>query len=241
MKCIVLDDDKVSRLLIEKYIKKTNFLDLLGSFSSAIDALNFEDIQEADLVFVDIEMPEMSGLEFMKSFKNMPLVIIISAKDKYAIEALDLDAVDYLLKPIEFSRFHKAANKAKYIFHSTIKKEQRGIFIRDGNTNLIRLKFETIIWIEALENYVLIVTEYERHTVYFTMKALENQLPENKFVRIHRSFIINMDKIIKIEDNFVKIKYLEKEKNKEKEIVKEIPLAKTMKKNIIEKIKIISK
>jgi len=233
MKCIVLDDDKVSRLLIEKYVKKTKFLEFLGAFANPIEALNFENLQDVDLIFVDIEMPEMTGLEFMKSFKVMPLVIVISAKDKYAVDALDLDAVDYLLKPIEYPRFLKAVNKAKEFHKGTINKEEMGIFIKDGSTNLIRLKFEKIVWIEALENYVLIYAEDEKHTIHFTMKSIETQLPENQFIRIHRSYIINMDRIQAIEDNYVIIMYNGRKKS--------FPIAKSMKDNLMKKIKIISK
>lgn len=234
MKCIVLDDDKVSRLLVEKYIKKTNFLEHIGSFSTPVEALNFEDIDEVELVFVDIEMPEMSGLDFMKSFKNQPYTIVISAKEKYAIEALNLDAVDYLLKPIEYSRFLKAVNKVKDVFgveKST--HDELGIYIKDGNTNLIRIEYSKIIWIEARENYILIVTDQQRYTVYFTMRAVEEQFPDNQFVRVHRSFIVNLHKIKAIEDNAVVLLYNNSNKR--------FPLSKVMREKIIKKIKVISK
>ncbi len=233
MKCIVVEDDNVSRILIEKYIKKTKFLEIIGSFENPVDALNFDRLQEAELIFIDIEMPEMSGLDFMKSFKNMPLTVVISAKDKYAVESLNLDAIDYLMKPVEYSRFLKSAQKAKDLKNSSIKKEELGIFIKDGNTNLIRLKFDNIVWIEALENYVLFATTEDKYTVHFTMKSIETQLPENNFIRIHRSFIVNIDKIKSIEDNFIIINYNNK--------IKRFPIAKGMKDNLLKKIKIISK
>ncbi|MBN2664610.1 MAG: response regulator transcription factor [Bacteroidales bacterium] len=234
MKCIVLDDDKVSRFLVEKYIKKTVFLEHIGSFSTPLEALNFADIDAVELVFVDIEMPEMSGLDFMKSFKKQPHTIVISAKEKYAVEALNLDAVDYLLKPIEYSRFLKAANKVKERFGSEkSKNDETGVYIKDGNTNLIRIEFNKIVWIEARENYILIVTDQERYTVYFTMRAVESQFPNNQFVRVHRSFIVNLHKIQAIEDNSVVLLY-----NNSKKI---FPLSKTMRDKIINKIKVISK
>lgn len=233
MKCIVLDDDKVSRLLVEKYIKKTKFLELLGSFETPVDALNFEKIDDVELVFVDIEMPEMSGLEFIKSFKKAPYTIVISAKDIYAVEALNLDALDYLLKPIEYARFLKAVNKVKDVNEKISDSEELGIFIKDGSTNLIRLKYSDIAWVEALENYVLIVTEEERHTIHFTMKSIENQFPDSKFARVHRSYIVNLNKIKAIEDNTVIISYNGRRKD--------FPLAKSMRDNILKKIKVISK
>lgn len=233
MNCIIIDDDKISRLLVEKFIDKTNGLNLLASFESAVDALSYDNLESVDLMFIDIEMPEMTGLDFMKSFTTLPLVIIISAKDHYAVEALNLDAVDYLLKPFDYSRFLKAVNKSKELSKVTSQKECKGVFIRDGNSTLIRLRFDDIIWIEALENYVLIVTEKERYTVHFTMKAIEAQIPEEKFVRVHRSFIVNIEKIVAIEDASVFVLYIDKKKN--------IPLAKSMKENLIKKIRIISK
>lgn len=237
MKCVVIDDDKVSRVLIEKYAKKSKFLDLVGSYENPVDAINDEKLTEIDLIFVDIEMPEMTGLEFMQSFKDLPSVIVISAKEQYAIDALELDAVDYLLKPIEYARFLKSVNKVKdYRQNLLLKTEQkfdRGIFIKDGSSTLIRLRYDEIVWIEALENYVLIMTDEVKHTIHFTMKSLESQLPSDKFIRIHRSFIINMDKIDAIEDNYVIVTYGGRKKS--------FPIAKSFRDNLLMKIKIISK
>ena len=233
MKCIVIDDDKLTRMLIEKYIQKTKILDFVASYENPVEAMNDENMKDVDLIFIDIEMPEMTGIEFMQSFKNLPLVIVISAKEKYALDALDLDAIDYLLKPIEYPRFLKAVNKARDIKNSMEKKEDKGIFIKDGGTSFIRLKYDEVLWIEALENYVLIVTETEKHTVHFTMKSLEQQLPGNFFIRIHRSYIVNIDKIAAIEDNYVIITYGGRKKS--------FPIAKSFRDNLLKKIKIISK
>ncbi len=233
MKCIIIDDDKLTRILIEKYVQKTKVLEFVGSYENPVVAMNDENMKDIDLIFIDIEMPEMTGIEFMQSFKNLPLVVVISAKEKYALDALDLDAVDYLLKPIEYPRFLKAVNKARDIKNSMEKKEDKGIFIKDGGTSFIRLKYDEVLWIEALENYVLIVTETEKHTVHFTMKSLEQQLPDNFFIRIHRSYIVNIDKIVAIEDNYVIITYGGRKKS--------FPIAKSFRDNLLKKIKIISK
>lgn len=237
MKCIVIDDDKVTRLLIEKYAKKSKFLEMVGSYENPVEAINDKKIKDIDLIFIDIEMPEMSGLEFMNSFKDLPAMIVISAQEQYAIEALELDAVDYLLKPIEYPRFLKAATKVREYRQNQEQnlkqKYDSGIFIKDGSSSLIRLRYEEIIWIEALENYVLIMTENEKHTIHFTMKSLESQLPSDKFIRIHRSFIINIDKVDAIEDNYVIVSFGGKKKN--------FPIAKSFRDNLLLKIKIISK
>ena len=225
MKCIVIDDDKISRVIIEKYAKKSKFLEIVGSYENPIEAINDNKISNIDLVFVDIEMPEMTGLEFMQAFNKLPAVIVISAKDKYAVKALELDAVDYLMKPIEYPRFIKAVNKIKEYKYNQVDNSKlrlnQGIFIKDGSSSLIRLKYDEIIWIEALENYVLITTESFKHTIHFTMKALEKQLPAELFMRIHRSFIVNIDKIEAIEDNSIIISFEGKRKI--------LPLAKSFK------------
>ncbi len=233
MNCIIIDDDKLVRMQIEKFAEKSKILKCLASFESAVDAISSDEINEADIIFVDIEMPEMNGLEFIKSLPHNPIFIVISGKDDYAIEALNLNAIDYLLKPVDFTRFMQAVNKAKKFIEKSNEKDKKGIFIKDGSTTLIRLNFDDILWVEALENYVLIVMEDQKHTVHFTMKALEKQLPEDQFIRIHRSFIVNFQKITSIEDNIAIIKYKDKKKS--------IPIAKTYKEKLLKKINIISK
>mgnify|MGYP005837741411 CR=1 FL=1 len=233
MNCIIIDDDNISRILIEKYIQKTVSLNLLASFQNAIDALSYENYNQVDLMFIDIEMPEMTGLEFLKTFKAKPLVIIISAKTQYAIDALDLDAIDYLLKPIEYARFLKAVNKAKDIFKNKTEIKENCVFIKDINSSLVRLYFEEILWIEALENYIIIFTEKDKYTVHFTMKSIETKFPDSTFMRIHRSYIVNLQRIVAIDDSNVYVDYLGKRKP--------IPLAKGMRENLMNKIKIITK
>lgn len=233
MNCIVIDDDNISRILIEKYIEKTVGLNLIASFQNAVDALSYENYNDVDLMFVDIEMPEMTGLEFLETFKTKPLVIIISAKTQYAVDALDLDAIDYLLKPIEYPRFLKAVNKAKEIFKNKTEIKDNCVFIKDINSSLVRLYFEEILWIEALENYIMIITEKDKYTVHFTMKSIESQFPDSSFMRIHRSYIVNLQKIVAIDDSNVYVDYLGKRRP--------VPLAKGMRDNLMNKIKIITK
>jgi len=233
MKCIVIDDDKMIRMQIKKFAEKSKFLDCLATYENPIEAINDSLFDDVDLIFVDIEMPEMTGLEFVKAIKDMPLFIVISGKEEYAIEALNVDAIDYLLKPIEYSRFLKAVQKAQMFIKNKDRKDSKGIFIKDGSTKLIRMDFDKILWIEALENYVLIVTEKDKYTVHFTMKSLEKQLPDDQFIRTHRSFIVNFNKIISIEENFAIVKYNDRKKS--------VPVAKTYKDKLMKKINIISK
>ncbi len=236
MNCIVIDDDKVSRLLIEKYSKKTDFLEFKGAYDNAIDALNdMQTEHDIDLIFLDIEMPEMSGVEFIKTLKKLPQIIVISAKDKYALEAIEYDVVDYLLKPISYTRFFKAAEKAR----SRIKESdsestaEDGIFIKSSSSSLVRLKYEDILWVEALENYVIINTFTNKYTIHFTMKAIINKLPPKMFARVHRSYIVNLTKIEMIEDNAIIMKI--------KGETKSIPIAKSYKEDLMNHINIMTK
>ena len=207
MNCIIIDDDALSRRVVEEFVTRIDSLELKYSFENAVEAIKKSEIfnDEIDLIFLDIEMPEMDGIDFLNTLTNLPQVIIISSKEKYAINAFDYDVTDYLLKPINYSRFYKAVAKAKKIHETKGKKKVDEIYVKKSSA-LIRLKFNDILWIEALENYVIIAVFNEKFTIHFTMKSIENQLPADLFKRIHRSFIVNASKIDRIEDNSVVIK-----------------------------------
>ncbi|HDR90244.1 MAG TPA: response regulator transcription factor [Bacteroidetes bacterium] len=207
MNCIVVDDDRMSRLVIEEFIKKTNFLSLIASFSTAVEAINaITSNNQINLIFLDIEMPEMNGIDFMNTLKQPPQIIIISSKEKYALDAFSYDVTDYLLKPIAYPRFYRAVSKAnsRYQLSRLDNHVREEIFIKKGSS-LVRLKLDDILWVEALENYVILNTFNEKYTIHFTMKAIERKLPPAKFIRIHRSYIININKIAIIQDNLVEI------------------------------------
>lgn len=210
MNCIIVDDDKLSIKIIEEFVERTESLNLLGSFSSAVDAVNMLNQSIADpvhLIFLDIEMPEMSGIEFLKALVIIPQVIIYSSEEKYALECYEYDVTDYLLKPVQYGRFIKAVNRARERFEKKENpvKHSTEIFIKN-NSSLVRVKFEDILWIEALENYVVVNTFKEKYTIHFTMKSIADKMPSDRFMRIHRSFIVNFSKIKVIEDNSVVIK-----------------------------------
>ena len=235
MNCIVVDDDKLSRRIIEEFIKKTDELELLYSFSNPVEAINtLKKADEVDLIFLDIEMPEMNGIEFLNSLKSKSQVIIVSSKGKYAIDAFEYDVTDYLLKPIAYTRFFKAVNKASIRFEkekiNTMGKDE--IFIKK-NSSLVRLKYGEILWVEALENYVVFNTFKDKYTIHFTMKAIELKLPTDKFTRVHRSYIVNTSSILIIEDNSVIIKTNEGNKA--------IPIGKSYKENLMNDINLIIK
>lgn len=208
MNCIIIEDDPLSNRIIEEFVNKTDELNLLASFGSAVDAINyFQKENDVDLIFLDIELPEMTGMEFLDSLTNPPQIIIVSSKGKYAVDAFDHEVIDYLVKPITYARFYKAIRRV----HKRLQKDKldkigkEEIFIKK-NSMLVRLKYEDILWVEALENYVIFNTYNEKYTIHFTMKAIEQKLPQNKFTRVHRSYIVNISCIDVIEDNSVLIK-----------------------------------
>ncbi len=207
MNCIIVDDDKMARLVIEEFVKKTSFLTLKASYSTAIEAVNaVTRHNNIDLIFLDIEMPEMSGIDFMNTLNNPPQIVIISSKEKYAIDAYNYDVTDYLLKPITYTRFYRAVGKAynRYQLSMLDNSSREEIFIKKGSS-LVRLRLDDILWVEALENYVILNTFNDKFTIHFTMKAIEKKLPSGRFTRIHRSFIVNVSKISVIQDNSVEI------------------------------------
>lgn len=202
MNCIIVDDDELSRLALKKCIDRTDNLTLIGEYISAIEASNKIAELNCDLIYLDVEMPGMSGIDFIRQIKNIPQVIIVSGKKKYAAEAFDYNVTDYLVKPVEYQRFLRATDKARSVDENLKinQKEIDHLFIK-VDSKLINLPLSEILYIEAYSDYVLIHTDTKRHIVLATMKAVENKLPDSEFIRTHRSYIIRIDKIHEIEGN----------------------------------------
>ncbi|MFP4621527.1 MAG: LytR/AlgR family response regulator transcription factor [Bacteroidales bacterium] len=236
MNCIIIDDDPLSLRVVEEFVNRTDFLDLKYTFHDAVEAINTINVSEddIDLIFLDIEMPEMSGIDFLNTVKDLPQIIIISSQEKYALQAFDYDVVDYLLKPITFSRFYKAVKKARdnISVSGEQKQESDEIFIKKDSA-LVRLKYEDILWVEAMENYVVINSYDEKFTIHFTMKSIINQLPSDRFKRVHRSYIVNIRNIDRIEDNYVIINSKRGEKH--------IPIGKAYKEKFLKELNLIGK
>lgn len=235
MNCILVDDDEMSRKLVEDYASRVEFIKLTRSFSNPIEALSFiqNQSEEVHLVFLDIEMPEMTGLELLDTSAVKPQVVIISSKEKYALKAFDYSVTDYLLKPITFPRFFKAVSRA-YERYNQLRSpfdDDREIFIKKNNS-LVRVRYGDILWIEAMENYVIVVTNHERFTIHLTMKSIENQLPSIRFKRVHRSFIVNVGKIDTIEDNVISIRSNDGRKT--------IPIGKSYRESLINELNLIA-
>jgi DNA-binding LytR/AlgR family response regulator len=174
----------------------------MHSLSNAVEAMEvLHSNKQIDLIFLDIELPEMSGIDFLNLETNLPQIIIISAKEKYAVNAFDYDITDYLLKPFSFVRFTKAVQKVQdKIDQRKLNETNDEIYIKQ-NSSLIKLKYADILWIEALENYIVVNTMTEKLTFHSTMKAISEKLPADRFIRIHRSFIVNINYIDCIEEN----------------------------------------
>jgi DNA-binding LytR/AlgR family response regulator len=202
MNCIIIDD-KAGCKLTEEYVSKNSSLQLAGSFndlSSAIDMI--ESRKDIDLVFVDVKLTGMESLDLIRNLREPPNIIVISSTEKYAVMAFDYNVVDYLLKPLNYSRFCKAVDKTFRYFQKRKSSvpERKEIFIKKG-TALFKLKLKDILLIEGLENYVTLYIGQEKYVIHFTMKAIESQLPSDMFLRVHKSYIVNKNYIKRIKEN----------------------------------------
>jgi DNA-binding LytR/AlgR family response regulator len=207
IRCIAIDDEPLALKQIVSYIEKTPFLELDKSFESALQAVNWLSENETDLMFVDINMPDLSGMEFVKSLQNPPKVIFTTAYSEYALEGFQVDAVDYLLKPIGYADFLKAAQKAKERFFTRPSKPEQldsneeFLFIK-ADYKLQRINLKDIKYIEGMREYVRIYIENQSPVMtLLSMKKLVEHLPQKDFMRVHRSFIVNLNKITTIERN----------------------------------------
>jgi len=203
MNCIIVDDDLITCKILEGYVNKSTALNLIGTFSDSVAARDImTKRKDIDLIFLDIQMPEMNGFDFIRSLDFPPNIIIVSSAEEFALKAFDFNVVDYLLKPVSYGRFCKAIDKTiRYFTRKEITNSgDEEIFIKKGSS-LVKLKLTEIIYIEALENYVTLNTNDDRFTIHFTMKAIESQLPSGVFIRVHRSYIINKSMIQTIKEN----------------------------------------
>jgi len=204
MNCIIYAS-KSNCSILEEFVRKSSSLSLVGTFCDSVSMMaQLSKKQDIDLIFIDIEAPEIDVFSFINSISYRPNIIIVSSDDKDALKAFEFNIVDYLLKPVTYSRFCRAVDKAirYYVNKEVSNSDTNEIFIKKG-ASLVKLKIKEIIYIEALENYVTLNTKSEKFTIHFTMKALESQLPSEIFIRVHRSFIVNITSIKNIKDNSV--------------------------------------
>ena len=199
MKCIVVDDEPLALDLLESYVRKTPFLELAGKYSSAVQAMKELANQQVDLIFLDIQMPELNGLEFSRMLPPETCIIFTTAFDQYAINGYKVNAIDYLLKPISYPDFLQAANKALHqheLMHRTPQDEIDSIFVK-SEYKLVQIELRKILYVEGLKDYIKIYEEDNPKPVLslMSMKAMEYLLPPSQFMRVHRSYIVRKDKI----------------------------------------------
>ncbi|MFL0061143.1 LytR/AlgR family response regulator transcription factor [Tenacibaculum maritimum] len=214
MNCIIIDDEKLARTVIKTLCKEMKSLQVVDEFPNALQAIKFLNENEIDLIFLDIHMPDFTGFDFVKTLKNPPQVILTTSDPNFALEAFQYECiVDYLLKPVTFDRFERAIQKVvkkKALEVKSLENERKETYSNDFYVNidrrLIKIDLPSIYLIEAKGDYINIKTDDKNYIVHSTLKKIEEKLPDSLFLKVHRSYIINLKKIIDIEDNSVLIK-----------------------------------
>lgn len=214
-RCLIIDDEKLARQLIESHVSKIENFEIVASCKNAIEAINILNLQQIDLLFLDVEMPVLLGTDFYKNLVKKPKVIFTTAYREYAVDGFDLNAIDYLLKPITFSRFFKAIEK--YLIFQSGKIPAESIEVNPRNKDYIfvtedrrqvKIFFDDILYVESVKNYIKIKTEKKLHLVKYSISSFEEVL-DNRFLRVHRSYIVNSDKITAYTKQDVEIREIE--------------------------------
>lgn len=227
-RCVVVDDEPIAREIIESFIEKTPNLKLLGSFQNAVEVLNFEQKHNVDLYFLDINMPEINGLSLAKIINKKAHIIFTTAYRDYAIDGFNLNVVDYLLKPIAFDRFLQAIEKLpkeSQLVKANFNQEQKSdfLFIR-SERKMIKVSFNDILYIESLSDYIKIYLHNEVIVTRETISNINDKLPQNLFIRIHRSYIISIDKIHSYTNEFIEVSK------------KALPISRSYKESVLQKL-----
>jgi two-component system, LytTR family, response regulator LytT len=205
--CLAIDDEPLALMQIAGYIKKTPFLELKGQCESALLALGILEVSPIDLLYVDINMPDLSGMDFVKTLANPPKIVFVTAYSEHALEGFRVDAIDYLLKPVSYADFLKSANKVKTWFDThphksdEVKSNKEFLFIK-SEYKILRINFDDIEYIEGMSEYIKIhLINSKPVMTLLSMKSVEEQLPEKRFMRVHRSYIVNLERVSLIERN----------------------------------------
>jgi DNA-binding LytR/AlgR family response regulator len=213
LKCIIIDDEPVARKVLQEFIEEIDYLELTGQAENPLRAIPLLNDNEIDIIFLDINMPKINGIDFLKSSKTNANIIMTTAYAEYAVEAYGLDVLDYLVKPIAFDRFLKACNRAKEWKEMKASKGTTGSqpnkssdhFFIKCNNQIEKVFYTDLVYAEAMLNYVMLYTTSKKMMVYVTIKSLEEQLPADIFIKVHKSFIVNINKIKSIEGNILDI------------------------------------
>ncbi len=211
VKCIIIDDEPFAIKVIESHLASFKNIELLGSFNNPIEALEVIEQGEVDAIFLDINMPDMNGLDFIKNSKNDCQIIITTAYREYAVESFELDVLDYLVKPIPFNRFLKTINKLNQVINQNQSKnegypgnKEPFIFLK-VDKKLVKILLKDILYIESLKDYIKVITSHGNYLVHKSLTGITEELPNSNFIRVHRSYTIAIDKIKSIEGNLVEI------------------------------------
>jgi DNA-binding LytR/AlgR family response regulator len=202
MKCLIVDDNKIARSVLKHFLSALDYVSLAGDCESVAEAVNIMSREKIDLLLLDVEMPGMSGFDFLNSFPEHPMVILITAKAEYAVSAFDHNVVDFLLKPVAEPRFIKAIQRAWEIYKSdeqNFETEKDFFFIREKGVSS-RLMISDILYIQALGDYITIHTSEKKFTIHYSISAIEKKLSPARFMRVHRSYILALDKIETVEE-----------------------------------------
>ncbi|MCX6319934.1 MAG: LytTR family DNA-binding domain-containing protein [Bacteroidetes bacterium] len=228
IKCVVIDDEPLARKGMIEYIADVDFLELSGEFDNPLQATGLISSVETQLLFLDIQMPKITGIDFFRTLQHPPPVIFTTAYPQYALDGFEVNALDYLVKPISFDRFLKAVLKAKefYEIRETNSKEAlpEDYFFIKADSKLVKLFFEDVLYVEALQNYVTVHTKDKKYMTYLTFRSVEEYLPAEKFIKVHKSFIVSVSKIDTIEGNDIRIGQ------------QHIPISRNQKEEVMEKL-----
>lgn len=201
--CLVVDDEPIAREGMMEYVRQIEYLNPVAQCKSAAEAAGLLQKHKIDLIFLDIQMPKLTGIEFVKALADPPLVVFTTAYSEYALEGFELDVVDYLLKPISFGRFLKAAEKAQNYLNARNKEVSitSDFFFIKCNGKIEKIVMGEVVYIEAMANYVIIYTRQKKYITYLTFSGIEEQLPAELFVRIHKSYLVAISAILTIDGN----------------------------------------
>jgi DNA-binding LytR/AlgR family response regulator len=230
--CVIIDDEPLARKGLKEYIADVDFLHLAGEFDNPLKATEHITNGDVQLLFLDIQMPKITGLEFMKTLRKPVPVIFTTAYPQYALDGFDLNALDYLVKPVSFDRFLKAALRAKDYYEVRQKNEtgpgtataNNDFFFIKADNKLVKILFADILFVEALQNYVVVHTASKKYMTYLTFKSVEEYLPASRFIKVHKSFIVSAPKIESIESNDIRIG------------PHQVPISRNLKEEVMEKL-----
>jgi DNA-binding LytR/AlgR family response regulator len=208
LKCIIIDDEPIARKLLQEYIEETDFMELTGVAENPLKATGIINSLKPDLIFLDINMPKMSGMEFLRSVPNLPMVIMTTAYGQYALDGFEMAVIDYLVKPFSLERFLKATQKALEL---KLLKENKPLkkpaiadhFFVKCDGKIEKVLFNELLYVEAMANYIVLLTTNDKLIVYLTIKGILEKLPPEQFLQVHKSYVVNTGKINRIEGNML--------------------------------------